>query len=55
MIAAPELSSPRDWAGQGRSQVVGKYSGQMCQKVERRVENLCDVVARKVADVNANV
>ena len=35
--------------------MVGKYAGQLCQRLQRLVENVCDVVARKVADVNANV
>ena len=35
--------------------MVGKYAGQLCQMLQRLVENFCDVVARKVVDVNANV
>ena len=41
--------------GQGRSQMVGKETRQLCQKLQRLVENFCDVAARKVEDVNANV
>jgi len=35
--------------------MVGKYAGQLCQKLQRLVENFCDVIARNVVDINANV
>jgi len=36
--------------------MVGKYAGQLCQKLQRLEENFCDVVqCDKVADINANV
>ena len=35
--------------------MVGKYTGQLCQKQQRLVENFCDVVVRKVVDDSANV
>ena len=47
MIATPELPSPSDWNWIRKEQSFWE--------VQRLVENLCDVVARKVIDVNANV
>ena len=35
--------------------MVGKYAGQLCQKLQKLVETFCDEVTRKVADINANV